>query len=139
MPSSGRPTALPAQEGDPCVTVGAACRQDMDPVGLCPFSRRSVLRGAPGARAQLVSQLCHRCVSQDESESLWAEPSPRGVTALRLPALPPSRVLGAGASLHEGHPEPPVPAQGSPAGAQTVAGAERASAPLFLSTTGEMS
>lgn len=57
MPSSGRATALPAQEGDPCVTVGASCRQDMDPVGLCPFPRRSVLRCAPG-RTRSQSSAC---------------------------------------------------------------------------------
>lgn len=74
----------------------------------------AVVRGGPGARAQLVSQLCHRSVSQDESESLWAEPSPCGVTALPLPALPPSGVLGAGASPPVGHPERPGLAPASP-------------------------
>lgn len=76
----------------------------------------TVVRGGPGARAQLVSQLCHRSVSQDESESLWAEPSPSGVTALPLPVLPPARVLGAGASPHMGHPEQPGRAPASSGG-----------------------
>lgn len=76
----------------------------------------TVVRGGPGARAQLVSQLCHRSVSQDESESLWAEPSPSGVTALPLRVLPPARVLGAGASPHMGHPEQPGRAPASSGG-----------------------
>lgn len=102
----------------------------------------TVVRGGPGARAQLVSQLCHRSVSQDESESLWAEASPCGVTALPLPALPPS------GCLEQAHPHPwdtqsgpatLLPAQGSPAGARPVAGGGRDPAPLFLSAAGEMS
>lgn len=74
------------------------------PCGPLPFP---TLRCAPRedgrARANLISQLCHRSVSQGESESPRTEPSPSGVTALPLPFLPSSRVLGAGASPHMGH------------------------------------
>lgn len=108
------------------VALGAACRQDMDPVGLCPFPRRSVLWRAPGTRAQLVSQLCHRSVFQDESESLWAEPSPCGVTALpALPALLPSWGLGAHGTPRAAWPCPSQP-RGPP---QLGAGGEGLSSP----------
>lgn len=80
------------------------------------------------ARAKLLSQLCHRSVSQGESESPRTELCPSGVTALPLPFLPPSRLLGAGASPHgapsAARPCSP-PAQTSPTGAQPVARCER--------------
>lgn len=71
------------------------------PWGPLPFP---TLRCAPGEDGTgLVSQLCHHSVSQGESESLRAEPSPSGVTPLPLPFLPPSRVFRAGASPDMGH------------------------------------
>lgn len=78
------------------------------PCGPLPFPTPRCAPGEDGrARAKLISQLCHHSVSQGESESLRADPSPSGVTALPLPFLPPSRVLGAGASPHTGHPAQP--------------------------------
>lgn len=97
--------------------------------GPLPFPTPRCARGEDGrARAELLSQLCHRPVSQGESESLRTELCPSGVTALPLPFLPPSRLLGAGASPHgaPGAARPcSPPAQTSPTGAEPVAGAER--------------
>ncbi|XP_075628992.1 uncharacterized protein LOC142604671 [Balearica regulorum gibbericeps] len=118
-----------------CVAVGAACRQDIGPVGLCPFPRHAMLRGEDGrARVKVVSQFYHRSVSQGESESLRAEPSPAGVPTLPLPfLLPPhpsarSRRVPAHGTPSAARPCSP-PAQTSPTGAQPVAGGEGDPAP----------
>lgn len=79
----------------PAGTTSALCASALSHAALCS-------REGGRAGAKLISQLCHRSVSQSESESLWAEPSPSGVTALPLPFLPPSRVLRADASLRTG-------------------------------------
>lgn len=122
VPSSGSAAAPVPQrrrkEG-PCAAVGAACCRTRAPWASAlshAAPRAAVVCGGPGARAQLVSQLCHRSVSQDESESLWAEPCPSGVTALPLAALPPSRALGAAHPRAWGTQSPAMllPAQGCP-------------------------
>lgn len=72
-----------------CVAVGAAAGGTS---ALCASAlSHTVLREDGRASAKVISQLCHRSVSQGESESPWADPVP-GVTAL---ALPFSHPLGA--------------------------------------------
>lgn len=77
------------------------------PCGPLPFPTPRCAPGEDGrAGAKLLSQLCHRSVSQGESESLRAELSPSGVTALPLPF---SRPPGCLEQAHPcmGHPVQP--------------------------------
>lgn len=138
-------TAVLRRKEDPCVAMGAACRQDKDPAGLCPFPRRTVLRCAPGRTGSQSSTffpaLATLVFPRMSQSPCGQSPLPPGSPHCLSPLSHPP------GCLEQARPGPwdtqsglavLLPARAVPAGAQPVAGGERDSATPFRSATGEM-